>query len=51
MPGFPDLSDADLLAVVRYEREGLSGAAPEEEQELVDATEGVTDPAQALAGG
>jgi mono/diheme cytochrome c family protein len=51
MPAFPDLSDADLLAVVRYEREGLSGAAPEEEQELVDATEGVTDPTEALAGG
>jgi mono/diheme cytochrome c family protein len=50
MPAFPDLTDDELLAVVRYEREGLSGADPEEEQELVDATEGVTDPAEALAG-
>jgi mono/diheme cytochrome c family protein len=50
MPAFPDLTDEELLAVVRYEREGLSGADPAEEQELVDATEGVTDPAAALAG-
>jgi mono/diheme cytochrome c family protein len=50
MPAFPDLSDEELLAVTRYEREGLSGADPAEEQELTDATEGVIDPAEALAG-
>ncbi|MGH9117425.1 MAG: c-type cytochrome, partial [Acidimicrobiales bacterium] len=50
MPAFPALTDEELLAVVRYEREGLGGTDPEEEQDLVDATEGVTDPAEALAG-
>jgi mono/diheme cytochrome c family protein len=33
MPAFGDLSDEELLAVVRYEREQLSGADPEDEAE------------------
>jgi mono/diheme cytochrome c family protein len=33
MPAFGDLTDEELLAVVRYEREQLSGADPEDEAE------------------
>jgi mono/diheme cytochrome c family protein len=52
MPAFGDFTDEELLAVVRYEREALSGVTADDgdEQELIDATEGLIDPAEALGG-
>jgi mono/diheme cytochrome c family protein len=50
MPAFGSLSEEDLIAVVRYEREVLSGVDPADEPDLVAASEGDMTLDELLAG-
>jgi mono/diheme cytochrome c family protein len=51
MPAFADLSEEELLAVVRYEREVLSEIPTEDEPELAEASDGAITLDELLEGG